>query len=344
MTNLGSLLLYFIFFTFSIIFYNTYNKSDKKIFLILSFVFPLIIGGFRYNVGTDYLNYLFYYNNKIPTSVTFDIISSIARYFDKFYILFFIYSFLTLFFFYKGLEIIDKKYRTLSLCLFLFIYFPMTFNGIRQLLAVSIIFYLFKYIKDKKMFHWSIGVIIATMCHQTAILCLPFYFILNSKSKFIKFLLIIVMFFISIYYVNIIQFLSNYSFFSHYVLYTEKYVGDYGNKIFYLELLTLLYLILYRKKLIEMNEDNNIFYFAYEIGIILMFTGFFDPYVKRISYYFVINKIFLLAQLPYAFKDINNKNLNNFMIASYSILIFILMYYIMNQGNVFPYTWVFEVI
>ena len=67
-----------------------------------------------------------------------------------------------------------------------FIFFGSTevsyvFNGARQFLAISIMFYTLKFVEEKKLIKYIIFSIIAFSIHQTAIVVIPAYFIARGK-------------------------------------------------------------------------------------------------------------------------------------------------------------------
>lgn len=54
-------------------------------------------------------------------------------------------------------------------------------NGMRQFIAVSIIFYFFPLIEQRKMFKFFIVVLLAALIHYTALIMIPIYFIVTAK-------------------------------------------------------------------------------------------------------------------------------------------------------------------
>lgn len=79
---------------------------------------------------------------------------------------------------------------------FLFIastdYISWLFNGIRQFVAVTITFACFELILEKKYAKAIIGILIASLFHQTALLVIPFIFICQGKAWNKKTILFIV--------------------------------------------------------------------------------------------------------------------------------------------------------
>lgn len=338
MNDIESILFYITFFFISTFFYKLYNKSNSKIFLVLSFSIPMLIGGLRYKVGTDYELYLMLYNNNSKVDWGFQIINYIAKLFNNPQILFFIYNFLTLFFVFKGMKNIKQSYRSLAYFCFLFIFYTSSFNIMRQMLAVSIIFYAYKYIDEKNFKKYCFWVFIATCFHNTAALCLLLYFLINTKNKKIVFWYMLILIFIVLNYESLIILLGKIPFLSKFVRYQE-YTGkqSFNNYSFYFEFIVTIYMLIFYKRLINKNQSNQNYIFMAIISLILMFTGFSNPAVKRIANYFKMSHIILLAQIPYIPKKNNDKVLNLIVVFTYSVGSFILYTFILKQADIIPY-------
>lgn len=90
-----------------------------------------------------------------------------------------------------------RKYSTsFVVSFFLFIastdYISWIFNGMRQFLAVTITVACFPWILEKKYVRAIIGIVIASLFHQSALLVLPFVFIVQGKAWNKKTLLFII--------------------------------------------------------------------------------------------------------------------------------------------------------
>lgn len=55
-------------------------------------------------------------------------------------------------------------------------------NGIRQYLAAAILFLIFPMIEERKLFKYMILVLIISLIHQSALIFLPLYFVVNNKA------------------------------------------------------------------------------------------------------------------------------------------------------------------
>ena len=66
--------------------------------------------------------------------------------------------------------------------------FIMTFSGLRQSIAMSICFFAYHYIKEKKFFRFCFAIVVASLFHLSALFCLilyPLYYLKLDKKKFI---------------------------------------------------------------------------------------------------------------------------------------------------------------
>ena len=167
----------------------------------------LIVGmslfiGFRYGVGTDYDSYYsgYYHYSRMSWEELIKIGDPALRIIAKL-CSYFIDSPITMFtiaaliFCSLFVTSIYEYSEDFVFAMFLFICcgtFLEAFNGVRQATAMSIIFFGFRYVKDKKFFKYLITILIATLFHSTAILMISLYFIFNMKVKVFNVLLIAV--------------------------------------------------------------------------------------------------------------------------------------------------------
>lgn len=109
-----------------------------------------------------------------------------------------------------------------------------------------------------------------------------------------------------------------------------------------LKMLILVFILPFRKRLIEQDKENAIFLYLLIIDLILTFTGDISPFIKRIALYFGIVRIFVLSSIIRSIKRKNEKFLFCAGVIGYAILYFILSYYILDQGDVIPYQTMFN--
>lgn len=164
-----SLIIYSFAFIVSLILcyiYEKYidkNSKKNRIIWALIIIMPtVLVSGLRYGIGIDFFEYdkQFYevidnqnvnykYYLQEPLNLFLIYFSNIIFRCSQGY--FFVYAFLTVFFAYKSIENYkDKMSMTLGLFIFYMVYYLVSFNIMRQMLAVVIILYALKYIRRTK--------------------------------------------------------------------------------------------------------------------------------------------------------------------------------------------------
>lgn len=337
MSDLGSLLFYVISFIITTFLFRLHLKHDSKFFLVLSFLIPCLVGGLRFNVGTDYYIYSYISQESSSVDLCFNIINHIATSLGGGNWIFFIYNFLSLLFAYLGIKSIDKKYQSLSLISYLFLYYTLGFNIMRQMLSVSIFFYSIQFIKEKRIIRYYICALLALASHTSAIITLFVYPVLVTKSKLIKIFCATAIMGSSLVMDNIIVGISSISFLNHFSIYTSYSGTSFSNFSFFIELGLLMIILFNRNGLIKNNRFNNTLILIYIFGVILTFSGFLSPFIKRIALFFCFPSILLLGQLPYIQKEQRNKLLYYFGLIGFLIIRFTVSAYILKQSNLIPY-------
>lgn len=203
---------YLFLFAFIIIplsFIRPHNTLLRKYELHYVCIFLLILiltlfYGLRYNVGIDYMTYY-----KIAESKKYDLplegkgelfepaFRLIYKLVDFFCLppntLFLFGGFIIYAFIFMGLLQYSRNY---ALSLFIFyssgLYF-FSFNEFRQFIAVSIIFFGYRYCIQRNLFKWTLIVVIAFLYHKTALLAFPMYYLcaLSLKKSIVNVLVIL---------------------------------------------------------------------------------------------------------------------------------------------------------
>lgn len=342
MSELGSLLFYIVSFITSVLLYRTYRKNNKKKYLVLSFIIPVLVGGLRYMVGTDYPAYIeaYVYNTSMSTGT--DLITWVSNYFGGGYeLVFFLMNLLTVLFVYMGIRDMDKNKGSMALFCYYFLFFTSSFNIVRQGLALAIIFFAYRYLREKSIYKWAACIILASLFHITALIAFPFYIICNNKSYKLKVLSLFAVFISAIYYQDIINIVSQYlPTLSHYSMYAVDYLEEANNRMFFIDAVVLAYAAICRKKINSKTYDIDfLLFFA---GTLLEVTGFINPFVKRIADYFLVTKIRLLPEISNMERSVHNKRVNAALIYVSVLVIFIVSVYILGMSGVIPYHFIWE--
>lgn len=169
-----------------------FSRNSKIGFFISGLVtlILILVSGLRYNVGTDYTNYIIMYNrigngifqqglepgysllnlliNKLGlgSQWVFIISSSIIG--------------IAVF------KLVEKKSPNPGLSMFMYfsiniLYISLNFNLVRQGIAVGFLIFSLKYIEDKKIWKYIFLILVGSMFHYTILFFMPLYFVLNKN-------------------------------------------------------------------------------------------------------------------------------------------------------------------
>jgi len=348
---------YFYTTVFLFIIFLIGNKRNF-VYEFISWVVIYFLFAYRYNVGTDFFTY-----SRIVTSIgklSWGEIFSNFTIFDEIgYVIFAKITYTIggtkLFFGLSGLITFVLIYFSLkknftkidlitSLAVYIFYFYPTSFNLVRQFLAISIFFYSVRFILNRNIIKYLLTIIISASFHKSAFFLIPIYFLYDKNKKQINkwyyyfYVILIVIFLLNTDKIFLF-FYKNNLLFKDYTYYLERnQLGKNRDLFFYL---FLLFLILpFKRKLEKINSEVNFFYNLYIIGIILNILGFYNTYIKRISLYFFISLIVILGYIPKIISDKNLKLFTKNFIIFFMFLLFVLVYVILKHSEIFPYMFV----
>ncbi len=179
-----------------------YRNRNNLYFFLIAAVF-LFVGGFRYQVGTDYYSYYAGWISTWPNLLirfrTLDepliyLLTNICRMIwnDGIFVIF-VENAITVLLVLKGIR--DWEYESWTMPLMMYILYcgwTDSFNGVRQALAGAIIFAFSKRESKNWILKYVIACFIAFLVHKTAIFMLPILILSNRKFDFRQVLIIIV--------------------------------------------------------------------------------------------------------------------------------------------------------
>lgn len=327
------------------------KKLDYQNLPILLSMFILIFfAGLRDRfVGTDTNNYVDIFNYlKFENDSIFDtestiekgylIIEKIALLLSSNY-----WSLLTLIAaicVYSNFYIIKKLSKNFFISIF--IYLTLTsylifFNGARQGLAVSISVISIQFIINRNLTRFVICILIASLFHRTALILIPFYYILRIQFTYKKALLFLIFGLIAFYLFSNIITLFDSSIEKRYAAYENR--GAQGGQLlafFFISITAIL--IKLRKEITIQNLKLydlylNLCLFSGIIYIVVIFTGS-DVNFIRITNYFTIGYILIW---PIVFSDV--KLYKNQFIRIIFIMIHLIFYgvFIYKMSDLYPY-------
>ena len=334
------------------------EEKVKKIFFMMFILFiPSFFAGIRYGIGTDYNNYSDIFtaihtgvgNN--PTEIGYTILNAIVgKLGGNVQIVFFIMSFLTMFFVYLFLMDYRKSISVgIGMLVFLTMFYNMSYNIVRQVLAITISLYAMRCIDKQKPKSFIFFVLFAMTFHAGAVIILPLYFVYNSfpnKRKLYRIVIYIVYFLALTNYQTIVEFVSLN------ILDTEKYLyltRDAG------ENLALGTVVQYAPQLLigfvfydELMEGNKSFKFYYFLLVIGYLTGLLPAFgapivLRRINSFFTISNVWLL---PYYYRHFKNKENYSWLVPIviiYMLLFWFVMYIMSGNAETVPYNTIFNI-
>lgn len=358
------IMMYFVSCILAYISERKLNVNNYKEFYFFSFL-SIFVGAFlagvrSLGVGTDTLvyghgvfinainrNFLDYFIDELsnfePLYLLFTyIISNIFKNENVYYG---IYEFIIILLIYSSLfetkKIINNKSESnicwLGLFVFYTLIYPFTLNGMRQSMAMAIIFYSFKYLYKSDLKKFIICNVIAIGFHYTAVIGILFYvmeYLLKKTNKIIAKILILFIMVISVFeYKYLISFIN--IFVDKY----ERYIGgsvDFILNPFLIRIPFLLLLIIFRKnyKSIFCEIDFWIMMLIGEILFCQLRSSI--PALYRTSLYFSLIKIQAYPNIDKIFKRKDRVMIKIFLIL---FLLAIWYYQIVVKGNeqIYPY-------
>ncbi|MDE7337464.1 MAG: EpsG family protein [Clostridia bacterium] len=353
MNTIISILLYVVTFTLSALFLKESVKKKKKgvnIYLVLSIALPVLLAAFRHNVGTDYANYvsMYEYNSALSFkqwfvgSRNFDenrfgiwLICRIAGIFGSPKVFFALIALII----YLPVALTIRKFYPKCIFLAAFTYLMTLFstglNISKQVMAISVLIYGLQFAYRRKFFRYCLIVLCAMCFHITSVIGIGIYFIYSrNSSKIFNVQRVFLAVCFSLAIILLPQILSLIGGrFAGYIVYE----GQSLNRSFFIDCGLFALFVILRKRYIKLNKINNLLIATMLFGLILEYTGFYSPFIKRIASYYMFPQFILLAQLPLLFHG-NDRSIVKFGVYFYTLFMFVLTYGILRQADIIPYT------
>lgn len=217
----------------------------------------------------------------------------------------------------------DREYISFHWSVFAYyiLFFAFSLNGMRQFVAVAIVFYATDFIKEGKYVRFIAAVFVAAMFHSSAMVGIAYLFFeiifirfFNQKRKLIVFLLLVVG---GVLGFSIVSGLLNI-----YSKYFEHQAASVG-----LMMVVKLVLLIFSVVVIERPTDKNEYYYLshrlnYFVGLLLNSLNYIFLYMGRIGLYFYL---FEAVYIGYLFQS---KNRKKWMIWFKFIYVVLLLYYL----------------
>ncbi len=368
---IASTMIYGFSFAISLGLCYVYEKkvktSDLKNKLLWTFLIlgpTIALASFRYGIGIDYFEYeRNFYQDKlaggfsyfIKEPLNFLLMQMIYWICPHSVAMFFVYSLLTMVVFFKAIEYYkDRISITLALFIFYMTYYLVSYNIIRQMLAVIIIFYGMRYIFEKKFWKYFLCVILAGMIHKTAYLMIIVYFFCDENLGFLQkiklftkpkmseniqsIIIYIIIGGLPFLLVPIVpKIISVLGIYRTYL--DRKTSMSFKFLLYVLPILTLV--LANRKRILKENKQNDFFIRMLILQIPFQLMGGMIKYMDRFSLYTAIVQTILI---PILYKNLEmNKRHNGikFLIIGWYIFYFVVMFVSLNSNGVMPYQTIF---
>ena len=354
--DLIAILFLFLYNHFNNVNINTRYKYRylSLLFLILSFIVLFFFSAFRDHVGRDYNRYVEIYNligeNILSTAdisylkqgILFWFICKILNLLNlNYYWMFTVISFITLYYFYKGV-IKSSNHQALSLFIILsFCLYYQSFNQIRQMAAVAIIFYALGFLMENKIKRFIIYVLIASCFHLSALITLLILLVKDIKitrSNLFIYSLIAIFFYWT--FDSIITIINRLSIFNYISIYSNSsmYSSSFSlstiqNSV--IRLIMLIISLLFSNRVLQ--KKNLSFLYNTIILCTILQIGAIKFYIfGRITTYFYTAYIYLIPYLLDAIRSFFKKNsrfiINNILYLM--LFIYHIVYYLSSSGAI----------
>ena len=284
-----------------------FPRTEKSISLTLLGIL-IFIGGFRDSIGWDYCSYTkWYLDGTRDDGLEFGFlwIMKFFRYLNlDYHFLFFFFSFFTYLFAYLGIKKYTKK-TSLPLVLYFLIpiLFLYSFTYVRQFLSVTIAFYAFSYLLERKYLSYFLLMFVGVSIHYSCIFpCIVFLVVFKwgdiMKSHYLYFLMGVTFL---LGQIGIIHWLSLLFKDSHYLYYVSS---NFAKTVPLLKLVlmnTMGFLVInyYHKN--GFRYSNQKYFLVLYICSILFLNVFSESTeLTRLYIYFRIFEIILVAEIIYA--------------------------------------------
>lgn len=194
----------------------------------------------------------------------------------------------------------------LSLISLGFLYFSLT--GLRQTMALSMIIFSYKYLKENKFIPFFILVILGSFFHTSAIIFLIIYPIKNMKINYKHFIIPLVALFIAYFFkdfvLKLLEFLNLIDGYSGYLT-NNSSLNLSG---FIIQFFIFLFCYVYKKNILNQDEKDNVLYNLVFLGLFFQAFSLVIAEFFRVSMYF---SVFSIILIPKAIMSEHNMNMKN---------------------------------
>lgn len=316
----------------------------RSFLAVVSFLPLFLVSAFRYYTGVDYAGYVRIFQNvldgkDIYAETGFEWLNKlVAFYSDNVQWIFAITAAFALGLIFWG---IYRYSPNPALSVFLFVtmgYYFSSFNILRQYMAISMIFVSLKFIKEKKFWRFLAVILVGMLFHKTAIIMLPFYFLVRLRLKQ-SYLLILTLCGLALtpFRDKLSAFVVG-TFYPHYAETGVAQPLSTSEFIYYLVVFgAVIFLCMkYREKFFE-DEYNLILFNCVFYSFLIYLCLSFIPEVNRLAVYLEFFVILLIPRLFAAEENAKVRRFYTVFTGAAFLLFFAVSVGVMGRYNVLPY-------
>jgi len=282
-------------------------------------------------------NFINVYVNKEGKDAGYNLLEKIFQLFSTEYRVFLF--FIAIVFFTAFGRFLYKNTSRISDVMFAFVLYMALFygffsiTGLRQTLATACALWGFEYIKQKKLWKFTLIILAAAFLHKSVLIFLPYYFIANiKKTRAIYFGVLLFLPFLFMLKDQIMHFIIITTGSYEEYLHGLKGAGTYT----FTTLFLLVYIMgaIYIKKILKKHPESYRFYNALSIAVLFIPLTYIDPNAMRAVQYF---SVFLMLFIPICIDSIAVQKNNRQIIFVIAITILIVLV-IKTQGE-YKFMW-----
>lgn len=351
------------------------NKVLNCIFIGIALLLPALLAGMRdSSVGTDTSHYIRYFEyvkdtgSRVQNFKYLDLergfgvfLYLISRFTNNVFWMLFLSELFICFFVWKAIDDnVSDQYKVFSMVLYYLLFYSFSFNIMRQMMAMSILLFSYRYIKKRELFKFLICVVIASLFHTSAIIgfaLYPIYGVCMGKdsislqhkktSQFkllfrkvvfkLRFLLILVGLCLAVFLLyngkEVIKFISDY--FNDFHAIAEG-IGGSGSPLRYT--LYMILLLICTAYTIQFARTEYMFYIViFLLSIILYQIKFISTEAYRVAMYFSLYIVILIPQIIATMPKKTNRTISSLMVFII-ICIYSYDFFVIQQYNgTYPY-------
>lgn len=354
-----SLIFYISIFLASAVLMRIGQKRKNRLFLLISLLIPILASGLRYNVGTDFKNYENIYNGIVPnldlkgymtygpTELGIYYISNIgiALNLDSWF-MFTVFSALTILPIYYGIKNFNLKHPSTAYLLYLLVIFPVSFNAVRQLAAMSMVFLSVSLLYKRKNIAAIIPFIVATLIHKSSLILaifLPIILLFIHKTTF-KFREIFSMFIIGVTVLLsgsvIFSTFMQSSILSDYSQYASTSNAAAGSILILKIVIFSVFLAFTIMGKLQKLEYSRLFVVMSFLEIAMLVIGLSSVDISRFAMYFSVFSLLLIPSVTESFTRQAQRPIL-LLVSLYGLAMFFIQYFVLKGSDIFPYQSIF---